>query len=153
MIRLLKRAIGRSRFIRELHAGPVVEFAIIVPVILILLLGVIELAWAFSRRSLLVTATREAARFGATLTDPCASNAALRAELNRRLPVAPRDSVPWANIQVKAPGAVTAGCTQVSDTVVVRITSYPYRPIFPLATPIVRAIDLRASAVFFWERR
>ncbi len=142
-----------ARFIREQHAGPIVEFAIIVPVLLLLLFGVIELAWAFSRRSLLVTATREAARFGATLSNPCGANAAIRAELNRRLPVARPDTVPWANIEVKAPGTTTAGCTLVGDTVVVRVTSYPYRPVIGLAAPVVRAIDLKASAVFFWERR
>lgn len=139
----------RWRFVRELHAGPVVEFAIIVPVLLLIVFGVVDLAWAFNRRSALVTASREAARFAAVLRDPCSSVDQVKARLNSRLT---GDTIPWANITFLAPGTATTGCTVVTDSVVVRVTNAPYRAITPFFSLLRRAVNLRASAVFRWER-
>lgn len=146
------RSWQRWRFVRESDAGPIVEFAIIVPVLLLLVFGVIDLAWAFNRRSALVTAAREGARFGAVLANPCSQNAEIKNRVIARLASGP--TIPAASITVSAPGTATAGCTLATDTtVVVRIISDPnFRAITPFFQLLQRSISLRASAAFRWER-
>jgi Flp pilus assembly protein TadG len=139
----------QSRFVQELDAGPIVEFAIIVPVLLLLVLGVVEVAVLFNRRNSLVTATREAARFGAVLAQPCSNGNNIRARLNSRLPR--NDTIVWANITVVAPGTASGQCTSGAENVEVRVTSDPRLKLFP-RFPMLGNINLRASAVFRWER-
>ncbi len=59
------------RFERETQAGPIVEFAIIVPVLLLLLLGIVDIGFAYFRMNSLVAAVREGARFAAVQGNPC----------------------------------------------------------------------------------
>ena len=68
----LTRRTARS-FLRRSHAGQrgqgMVEFAIIVPVFLLMLMGMLEFGFVFTHNLSLEYATREGARAGATLSD------------------------------------------------------------------------------------
>lgn len=78
---LLRERKGRSlprrvrsfarRFARDTTAGPIVEFAIIVPVLLLLLLGIIDFANAFFEKNVMISAVREGARLAAVQPMPC----------------------------------------------------------------------------------
>lgn len=139
------------RFIREHDAGPIVEFAIIVPVLLLMLIGIIDLAWAFNRRNSYVTGVREGARFAAVSVDPCGSADIIRGIVNSRI-VPRRDSVPWANITVTSR---TGACIIPGDSsITVRVANVPYTGMtgIPLPSFIGQAINLSASATFRWER-
>jgi len=145
-----RRVVGR-RFLQETAAGPIVEFAVVVPVLLMLLIGIIDLAWAFNRRNSYVTGVREAARYAAVSQDPCAAIAAIKARVNSRLePKA--DTVPWSSI------SVTSGpnrCTIPTDsTITVKIDRVPFVGItkIPFTSFIGQAVSLSASATFRWER-
>jgi Flp pilus assembly protein TadG len=58
----------RHKF-RSRRGQSVVEFALILPVIMFLLLGMIEMGFAINHNSSLVTATRQGARVGSELVD------------------------------------------------------------------------------------
>lgn len=58
----------RRKF-RSRRGQSVVEFALILPVIMFLLLGMIEMGFAINHNSSLVTATRQGARVGASLVN------------------------------------------------------------------------------------
>jgi len=51
------------------HGQAVVEFSIMLPVIMILVLGMVEIGFAINHNSSIVTATRQGARVGAALVD------------------------------------------------------------------------------------
>lgn len=138
----------RSRFVRELDAGPIVEFAIIAPVLVLMLIGVIELAWAFNTRNTYVTAVREGARFAAVQVaptgNPCTDHlAAIRTVVRSRV-TAGVDAVPDANIT----------CAFASGNVTVRIVNQPYVSRTRVSLPrfLSQAITLNATATFRWER-
>lgn len=143
----MRRKLLASRFVRELDAGPIVEFAIIVPILLLLLVGIFELAWAFNRRNSFVTAAREGARFASVSPDyPCSGTVpdSVKHAMARRF-VAGRDTVPWANIVVSCPD---------STTVQVQVVNMPYQSMLGVSLPrfLGRGITLSASATFRWER-
>jgi hypothetical protein len=60
------RATVRSLFARE-HGAQLVEFAIVLPVILVLLMGIVTGGMAYNRSIGVDNAARESARYGATL--------------------------------------------------------------------------------------
>jgi Flp pilus assembly protein TadG len=139
----------RSRFVRELDAGPIVEFAIIAPVLVLMLIGVIELAWAFNTRNTYVTAVREGARFAAvqvapTTNNPCTDHlAAIRTVVRSRI---------TAGVDVVPDGNIT--CTFSGGNVTVRIVNQAYVSRTRVSLPrfLSRAITLNATATFRWER-
>ena len=51
------------------HGQAVVEFSIILPIIMFLVLGMVEMGFAINHNSSIVTATRQGARVGAALVD------------------------------------------------------------------------------------
>ena len=66
--------IHRGQRLRRRHHGvAVVEFALILPVFLLLVLGVVELSVMFHDQAVITNASREAARAGVVLRKPKAS--------------------------------------------------------------------------------
>ena len=149
-MRNAKGATGRKTrsFLRQTSAGPIVEFAIIVPVLLLLLFGIIDFARAFFQQNHLVAAAREGARFAAVQAAPCASIAAIKQRVIDYFPVGGGVSAPAAgNIDVNMDCATPTSPTNIQ----VEIHNYPYNAL----TPILRgpsAIQLRARATYRWER-
>ncbi|WP_053333649.1 TadE/TadG family type IV pilus assembly protein [Gemmatimonas phototrophica] len=145
---MMLRRFKTSRFVQELDAGPIVEFAIIVPVLVLILIGIIELAWAFNTRNSYVGAVREGARFAAVqpaAADPCTEYlAAIKAVVKSRV-TAGVDSVPDAGITCAFQGG---------QDITVRIVNQPYVSRSGVSIPrfLTRAITLNASATFRWER-
>jgi hypothetical protein len=150
MIRLIRR------FYRTCDAGPIVEFAIVVPVLLLLLFGIIDFARAFFQRNNLVAAAREGARFAAVQEFPC--NAATQAAVRERVIgyfSAVGDAVPASNSIVVSPEATVTGvCPDGISTVMVMIANYPFTPLTPLLRVLggAQRIQLQARAVYRWER-
>ncbi len=142
------------RFSCETAAGPIVEFAIIVPVLMVLLLGVIDVGYAMFKQSVLVGAAREGARTAAVLLNPCASFNTIRTAV-RTAWNAPSDSV---NVSVVVtPAAGVAPCSTRPDTISMFTVeaSYTYQAINP-AFRIVNqtgSYNLKARATYRWEYR
>lgn len=146
MIRLVRR------FCRERDAGPIVEFAVVVPVLLLLLFGIIDFARAFFQRNNLVAAVREGARFAAVQEFPC--DAATISAIQQRVIgyfSAIGDAVPALNTIVVTPAGTCPGGV---STITVRIVNYPFTPLTPLLRIVggAQRIQLQAGAVYRWER-
>jgi Flp pilus assembly protein TadG len=141
------------RFVRERDAGPIVEFAVVVPVLLLMLFGIVDFARAFFQRNNLVAAVREGARYGAVLEFPCsaASESAIKARVTSYFSSV-GDAVPAVNTIVVTPGS--AACTAAPPTITVQIQNYPFTPVTPLFRLLGgnRSIQLQAKAVYRWER-
>jgi Flp pilus assembly protein TadG len=140
------------RFVRERDAGPIVEFAVVVPVLLLMLFGIVDFARAFFQRNNLVAAVREGARYAAVLELPCdgASTTAIRDRVTSYFSSV-GDAAPAANTIV----VTTAGTCPADVTLItVQIQNYPFTPVTPLFRLLGgnQSIQLRASAVYRWER-
>jgi hypothetical protein len=142
---------GARSFLGETQAGPIVEFAIIVPVLLLLLFGFIDFARAFFQRNNLVAAAREGARFAAVQEFPCSSTAAIR---NRVITYfSGIGSAPPPNTAASIP--ITMDCTTPTSPtiIVVEIQNYAFTPVTPLLALLgANAFQLRARASYRWER-
>ncbi|MBI5864767.1 MAG: pilus assembly protein [Planctomycetes bacterium] len=105
----MKRIRVRSRLAR---AAVAVEMAIVTPVLLTMLFGIIEFGWLFTVRSTMVNAAREGARLGA-LTGVSSAEVSSRAtellvpmHLENRCSIAvtmPTDVNPTVTVQISAP--------------------------------------------------
>jgi hypothetical protein len=144
----MSRAGGKTRsFLRETAAGPIVEFAIIVPVLLLLLFGIVDFARAFFQRNNLVAAAREGARLAAVQEFPC--NGTVQSTILRPRVVAVLGTLP--------PGfdpnsdITFAGCsgTLITD-LTVQIQNYPFIPVFGILG--LGSLRLSAAATYRWER-
>jgi Flp pilus assembly protein TadG len=131
------------------RGAAVVEFAIIFPVLIILLFGMIDFGRAFFLRNNLVAAVREGARFAAVALAPPCSNTA---------PIVARTQQYMTNIGGASPTvtvANTGGCAAgVTTNMTVSIVNYQFTPI----TPVFRLINYNASllrinvsATYRWE--
>jgi hypothetical protein len=58
----------RKRFIRKEHGGVAVEFAIILPVLVLLVMGIIDFGHAWYMKQIIINASREGARYGTRYT-------------------------------------------------------------------------------------
>lgn len=144
----------RLSFRSDERGAAIVEFAIIFPVLIVLLFGVIDFGRAFFVRNNLIAAAREGARAGAVYTNPCTDAtilAALRARVRNYL--VPLGGTPPTDGQiiVTTPGACAGG---VATNVNVQILNYTFTPITPVFRLINRAapIQITVSAAYRWEQ-
>ncbi len=137
------------RFVRERDAGPIVEFAVVVPVLLLLLFGIVDFGQAFFQRNNLVAAVREGARFAASSNDPCNSQTAIRNQVLNYFNNATGNTLPVTPTIAFTPDVCGTNPKNV-ESVMVCIRSFPVNStIFRL---IKRTLSLQASAVFRWEQ-
>lgn len=147
--RTLRTLSAIRRFRSDATAGPIVEFAVVVPVLLLLLFGIVDFARAFAQRNNLVSAVREGARFAATQDLPCDADTQT-AVRNRVLQYfsSTGDAAP-ATINVNTTGT----CPRSVETIRVSIVNYPFGTVTPLLRLFGQSsIRLNASAVYRWEQ-
>ena len=104
-----------------------VEFAVILPVFLMLVFGVVELGSAWYRKQMLVNASRVGARMGSLLNDTSNSSAQVQAAVTQYLQTA------------GYPGAFTVAATGIDgnagDQVQVTVTSNYQLPVLGRLVP------------------
>lgn len=138
------------RALRSTRGAAVVEFAIIFPVLAMLIFGVIDFGRAFFLRTNLVAAVREGARSGATREDACttAGVTAIQARVQQYV-----NSFGGAIVTaaVSTPGGCAGGAV---TNVVVTITNYTFTPVTPVFRLInyTTALRITVSATYRWER-
>lgn len=96
-----------------------VEFAFIMPFLMLLILGIVEFAWVFATNLDVKHGAREGARVTA-VNQPTGGNAALGAEICQRMDIAgePGTTITWTGINLIAPAAI-----EVGDGVQVTVTT------------------------------
>ncbi len=129
-------------FRRQTRAAAMVEFAIVAPLLFILIFGIIDFGRAFFLLNNLTNAARDGARLGATLTYAASSDAQIATWVRARINDVNKDS-----------GTVAVYRETVSGqkAVRVRIESYPFRPASFLVIKAVKRFNVQAQFRHEWQ--
>lgn len=122
-----------------------VEFALVLPLLVMLLVGMLEFGLVFWRQEMMTNATREAARAGIVAGTPRPTQAEIQAILESNLSLAGIDPAA-TTITITGVGGVSG------DPLTVAVV-YPYQfmVVNQLASSLGANIDLTAQTVMFLE--
>ncbi len=138
------------QFSRSTSAAALVEFAIVLPILLLLVFGVVDFGRALYTANNLTSAVREGARLASAQISPDPTVAASKAAVQTAV----------TNYVVAFggnPGNPTvtesfSGAPPALQTITVTIVNYPFTPITPLASLAgLGTIQMSPSATFRWE--
>ncbi len=144
--------------IRDERGAAVVEFAIIFPLLIILLFGMVDFGRAFFLRNNLVAAAREGARLGAVATNPCGATSAIRARVRNYITSVGGASPTDAQLPVTFlyTDGSTSNCTSTTQATNVRVglAAYPFTAVTPVFSLInyTTAVQITVSATYRWEQ-
>jgi Flp pilus assembly protein TadG len=145
------RNITRRRTIGSMSesGAAAVEFALVAPLLVLLICGIVDLGRAYATLNQLAASAREGARLAAVLPSPESST--------QRKQV--RDAVIAFSRGQLAGDAISASAISVdldepAGTVTVTVRDYPFELITPLAKVVKsnRTIPMTRRATFRWER-
>lgn len=114
-----------------------VEFALVIPMFLLLLAGVCDFGFALFSRMTVINAAREGARAAVIVSvhtniPPAASNAATSAAKGAGLsPISVTVTCLQTTVSVSSPLTIDCGVAQTGDSVSVKV-DYSYKTFFPL---------------------
>ena len=133
------------RLMREEDGAAVVEFALVMPILALIIFGIIDFGRAFYTVNNIISAVREGARYGAILTTPASS--ASEQEIKNRVRGVFQpfggDTLTNDRIRIDFDG----------EFVRVRVDSFPFRPLTPIAGALgVGTWPITRHATFRWER-
>jgi Flp pilus assembly protein TadG len=137
----------RSRSLRRDEEGAaIVEFALVMPILALIVFGIIDFGRAFYTVNNIISAVREGARYGAVLADP--DSPVARQEIRQRVRNVSRpfggDSLSDAQILIRF---------DVDTGVTVRVENYPFQPLTPIAGAVgLGTWPITREATFRWER-
>jgi Flp pilus assembly protein TadG len=137
-------AMGRGPgFLRDERGAAAVEFALVVPVLLLLVFGMIDFGRLLFTRNNLQSAVREGARVAAARPNP--TDGVARDRVVAYINAAEQTHIAPDMVSVTydpATGLITVGIPR----------GYPFRPITPFASNLgLASFDIRPQAVFRWE--
>lgn len=126
----------------------VVEFALVAPLLLILVFGIIDLGRAYSTLNQLAASAREGARYAAVLPNPVSDAARDKVRQTvKQFSLTQLGGLPVSDDQI----AVTLD--NAAGTVTVAIRAYPFQLVTPLVGVVgLRTIPISRQATFRWER-
>lgn len=126
----------------------VVEFALVAPLLLILIFGIIDLGRAYSTLNQLAASAREGARLAAVLPNPTGSSSEAQVRTAvKQFSLRQLGGPPVSDDQI----AVTLD--RGAGTVTVAVRAYQFQLITPLAGIVrLRTIPITRQATFRWER-
>lgn len=137
------------QFLRARSAGPIVEFALVVPILMMIVMGIVDFGRAYFVRNSLVSAVREGARLASVQSvDPCSVRATIRLRVVNSFASVGSDPIPNTDASIPITCETVGGRTA---TVLVQVVGYPFRPIMPLFGMLGIEPELAASARFRWE--
>lgn len=138
-----------ARFRRDDRGAAAVEFALVLPILVVLVFGIVDFGRALFAYNYLTAAVREGGRFAAVQTSASAQ-AAVRtrmAEYLGQLNSLALPAVPAANITSVPNDAANP------RYITVTITDYELQPITPIPALLgISTFRFSPSAVFRWER-
>ena len=129
--------------LRSESGASAVEFALLLPVLMMILFGIIEFGLALYRQSILTNASREGARLGIVQSIPAITTAQINATIDNYLTAA---GIPPGNVtRAIVAGGVTGTPVQVTLTL-----PYTYA-VLPGLTAVAPTITLTAQTVMRHE--
>lgn len=122
-----------------------VEFALVLPLLVVLLVGIMEFGLALWRQEMITNATREAARAGIVAGDPRLTEAEIQAVLEANLTTAGIDPL-TTTISIVGEGGASGAPLTVS-------VIYPYQFIVldSFVSTLGASMNLTAQTVMFME--
>lgn len=130
--------------LRSESGASAVEFALLLPVLMMILFGIIEFGLALYRQAILTNASREGARLGIVLSVPPITNAAVDAKIDAYLTAAGINP----GTVTRTPPVLTGGTG--SNVTVTLTLPYTYA-VLPGLTSITPTINLVATTVMRHE--
>lgn len=133
-------------FFRNEQGAAVVEFALVLPILGLIIFGIFDFGRAFYTINNIVSAVREGARYGAILAAPMSVTG--QREIRDRVRSVTRpfgtDTLRDDQIRIEF----------VNDELVrVRVEDYPFRPLVPGASVLgIGTLPITREATFRWER-
>ena len=149
----MRRIIRRMRGMRSERGAALVEFALVVPLLMMMMCATIDFGLAVYTLNNLTAAVREGGRYAAVQSQGDWANNGAIAKPNVVQKV--YNYISGMNngltsTQTKALISVTA--PDASGIITVQITGYPYKPVTPLSTLLgLQTIYLNRTAIFRWE--
>jgi Flp pilus assembly protein TadG len=151
----IRRRFRGVRGIRSERGAALVEFALVLPLLMIMMCAAIDFGLAVYTLNNLTAAAREGGRYAAILDGPAwAANGGATAQDSVRNRV--YNYIVGMNngltaAQTKA--LITVSNPDAAGIITVQITGYPYKPVTPLANLMnLQTIYLNRRAIFRWER-
>lgn len=139
----------QMRFTRDERGAAMVEFAIVLPLLLMLVFGIIDFGRALYTLNNLTAAVREGGRYAAAnVNDPttAAAIAAVQTKVTDDV-IAFGGNPPDPTVTVVPDAAYPA-----TESITVSIVDYPFTPLTPIASLFgLGSITMSPSAVFRWE--
>ncbi|GJG86430.1 hypothetical protein tb265_16110 [Gemmatimonadetes bacterium T265] len=134
-------------FAREEHAASMVEFAVVAPVLLVFMFGIVDFGRALFVYNNMQDAARRAARLAAVQPspNPCASSATVRDSVSAWV----RDFsnvTPQYTLNMRCVNAAGNDATTDVTDVKVTISGYQFQPLIPLPAWGLRALTFAKSA-------
>lgn len=138
------------RWCADERGAAIVEFAIVVPILLVLVMGIIDFGRMLAVAASLSAAVRDGARMAAASSD--LTNTAQVTAVKTRVKSA-FDPFGGAAIGASGGGTVSVTAPDASGNVAVSVTGYEYAPITPIAALIgMGTVTFSRTATFRWER-
>jgi Flp pilus assembly protein TadG len=126
----------------------VIEFALVAPLLFLLIFGIIDLGRAYSTLNQLAASAREGARFAAVLPNP--TSAAAQTQVRQTVRQFSANQLGGAPI---SDSQIVVTFNQGAGTVTVAVQAYPFQLVTPLAGVAgLRTIPITRQATFRWER-
>jgi Flp pilus assembly pilin Flp len=130
---------------RDEEGAAVVEFALVMPILALIVFGIIDFGRAFYTVNNIISAVREGSRHGAILSAPLSVGG--QQEIRERVRTASQpfggDTLRDDHIEIEFDG----------ELVTVRVDSFPFRPLTPIAGVLgVGTWPITRQATFRWER-
>ena len=149
-MRIPRRILRRiTPLARDERGAAAVEFALVLPILVVLAFGIIDFGRLLYTYNNLTSAVREGARFAAVQTkEDVVKTAAIQGRVSDY--IAAFGGTPVANSQIQVTYDAAPPATRF---ITVRINAYEFEPITPIAGLIgLGDITMSPQAVFRWER-
>ncbi len=135
------------RWLRDERGTALVEFAIVVPMLLVLVLGIIDFGRMMAVAGGLAAAVRDGARMAATSSNP--SDATQQSAIKSRVIGAFQ---PFGGAAIQTSN-IAVSLDNNAGNVTVAVTGYTYVPLTPVMRMIgAGTLNFSRSATFRWER-
>jgi Flp pilus assembly protein TadG len=122
-----------------------VEFALVVPILLLMVFAIIDFSRAYYTLNQLVSSVREGARYAAVLDNPAAQAESVRQVVEHTMD-------PFGG-QALTDGEIDVTLDSAASSVTVRVHGYPFKLVTPFANIVgLGTVPLTREATFRWER-